>query len=102
RARRPPGSPPLPYTTLFRSEVDAGRRAWGGGRAFRQSAYFNRSARRSRGAAGLFSRRGPPAAEGLRSPSGGGAGEKAVRQLHPRSEEHTSELQSREKRVCRR
>src|SRR5690349_22088794 len=71
--RRPPRSTLFPYTTLFRSHRAQGRRA-------------GRRARRTRRAAG----RPPDAA----------AGRLAVRG-DARSEEHTSELQSRRDLVCR-
>src|SRR3712207_7157994 len=76
--RRPPRSTLFPYTTLFRSGLRAGR---GGGRGARQAL---------RGAVG--ERRALlPLHEAL--PEGVG------RRL--RSEEHTSELQSRQYLVCR-
>src|SRR3712207_7516190 len=71
--RRPPRSTLFPYTTLFRS--DRGRAA-------------RRRRRRRRG----------PAAAGR--PARGGVG-RATRLLTARSEEHTSELQSRQYLVCR-
>src|SRR3712207_8873672 len=71
--RRPPRSTLFPYTTLFRSDhpVPGRVRRAAGG------------ARRDRAAAGLGQRR-------LAHQSAG-----------PRSEEHTSELQSRQYLVCR-
>src|SRR3712207_7992317 len=77
--RRPPRSTLFPYTTLFRSE--AGRRALADGGA-------------ARGA-----RLGPGPLLRLR-PADRHAG---ARDDHrrPRSEEHTSELQSRQYLVCR-
>src|SRR3712207_7420122 len=79
--RRPPRSTLFPYTTLFRSDRDArdGRRGPGGG---------------GRAAPGLrrhrpLSRARPPAAGADGAPARG------------RSEEHTSELQSRQYLVCR-
>src|SRR5690606_40193385 len=80
--RRPPTSPLFPYTTLFRSvsqarHQHAGRPARRAHRA-RARDRVRRTARR-RGVRRLLSRRGPPV----------------------RSEEHTSELQSRENLVCR-
>src|SRR3712207_7255539 len=79
--RRPPRSTLFPYTTLFRS---------GGGGA------------RRRGAARDLPRQGhdgPVAARARRGPSGRAAldDDDHVR----RSEEHTSELQSRQYLVCR-
>src|SRR3712207_7501409 len=87
--RRPPRSTLFPYTTLFRS--DGGRRAapsGGGGRRAHGLGDLRRPAPHSdahhRGDAPDAQRRG-----------GGGA-------VHvPRSEEHTSELQSRQYLVCR-
>src|SRR3712207_9008499 len=73
--RRPPRSTLFPYTTLFRSRDDAA--AAGGARALAPAA-------RAGGGAG---RLGP------------GAGSRRLRLL--RSEEHTSELQSRQYLVCR-
>src|SRR3712207_8982917 len=85
--RRPPRSTLFPYTTLFRSRLDrrvhrlpaATRRSRGGG-----------TRRRARSAAPAAARR-PTSASGRalqRAPVG-------------RSEEHTSELQSRQYLVCR-
>src|SRR5436309_8820256 len=77
--RRPPRSTLFPYTTLFRSR---GRDRPPGSRAADQSSPAARPA----------SGRPPP----------GGAGAPArVRRPCWRSEEHTSELQSRENLVCR-
>src|SRR3712207_7064148 len=70
--RRPPRSTLFPYTTLFRS----GRRG---------------APRRSRGPDGRRARRRQP---------GHDAGGRPARR-RPRSEEHTSELQSRQYLVCR-
>src|SRR5207302_9022770 len=84
RYSRPPTSPPFPYTTLFRSDAlpQGERRAGHGGGAI-------------------------PLRHG-RSSLHGGASERrhrSPRSLHRghdrRSEEHTSELQSRENLVCR-
>src|SRR5690349_22893740 len=69
--RRPPGSTLFPYTTLFRSAPDEHRRAAGA------TADRARVARRS------------------------GAGRVRVAARRRRSEEHTSELQSRRDLVCR-
>src|SRR3712207_7412620 len=71
--RRPPRSTLFPYTTLFRSHEDLGGRG--------------------RGPAGGF-------------PGGNCCGARALRWMwpttgRPRSEEHTSELQSRQYLVCR-
>src|SRR3712207_8858463 len=86
--RRPPRSTLFPYTTLFRSP---GRRSEdnSGGRA----AHLAPTSRRS-----LHVHHHRLPARGLRR--------RMARQLggvadHPRSEEHTSELQSRQYLVCR-
>src|SRR5690606_42134288 len=79
---RPPRSTLFPYTTLFRSPRRGCRTSW-------------RSRRRS--------------ARGSRSATGERAGSSRLRStsistrptVGPRSEEHTSELQSRENLVCR-
>src|SRR5687768_18070616 len=78
--RRQPRSTLFPYTTLFRSGAEARRRG-------------DRGAEGDRGARG--------AARGLRvvHRAGDGAEHQAV--VHRRSEEHTSELQSRLHLVCR-
>src|SRR5438874_5182220 len=79
--RRPPRSTLFPYTTLFRSETEAGRAP-----ASSKNQSLPRTTRRSRNARRprrLNVRRGsaPPSKN--------------------RSEEHTSELQSRRDLVCR-
>src|SRR3712207_6990446 len=82
--RRPPRSTLFPYTTLFRSHLSGTHAA--------------RVHRRSRLAAGQRRRR-PPA-----SPARPGTARRVVcltRRGRPRSEEHTSELQSRQYLVCR-
>src|SRR3712207_8568339 len=79
--RRPPRSTLFPYTTLFRS----GRRVDAGGAASHPAAVFRPS----------------------RSPEGRSASLRDGPTAHPspalrqRSEEHTSELQSRQYLVCR-
>src|SRR3712207_8071709 len=91
--RRPPRSTLFPYTTLFRSD---GRRASPAGR--RRPL---RAAARLPGLRVAAGRRGR-GGHGLRH--GAGGGERARRELlHAalRSEEHTSELQSRQYLVCR-
>src|SRR3712207_8324820 len=82
--RRPPRSTLFPYTTLFRSRDRGERRHLG--RHGRLSAAA--PARQGAGAAAV------PAA-------GAGAGQLRRRARHRRSEEHTSELQSRQYLVCR-
>src|SRR3712207_7001807 len=74
--RRPPRSTLFPYTTLFRSDLDAvigHGLLWGGAHRF------------------LLDHVVPGAAAAASSPSN----------VDPRSEEHTSELQSRQYLVCR-
>src|SRR3712207_7885553 len=83
--RRPPRSTLFPYTTLFRSRVVAGDR---GGGPHRVRA---RARRRGPGGHGRVPR---DAAVDAR----GGA---RAHVRGPRSEEHTSELQSRQYLVCR-
>src|SRR3712207_7062027 len=80
--RRPPRSTLFPYTTLFRSRPDAGR--------LRAPEH-----RRPRHAV-------DGADEDLRGHLAPGAGaHRQAAALHRRSEEHTSELQSRQYLVCR-
>src|SRR3712207_8840912 len=82
--RRPPRSTLFPYTTLFRSRADEGRADPG----------HPALARRRRPAPA----RDRPARRGARVPllaAGRGAEDRG------RSEEHTSELQSRQYLVCR-
>src|SRR5690349_21962889 len=76
--RRPPTSTLFPYTTLFRS---------------RRGARPGRPDRRRR----------PPGRRVLprHAPAAGAGGRAARRPGHARSEEHTSELQSRRDLVCR-
>src|SRR2546421_2714159 len=86
--RRPPRSTLFPYTTLFRSAL--GKRARGDGlegelgRIYSLTIQERPNGRR-------------PAVQLLRR--GGGAGR--LDDVHSRSEEHTSELQSRSDLVCR-
>src|SRR3712207_7267636 len=82
--RRPPRSTLFPYTTLFRS---AGRAVRGGGRRAGDGGHADRRAARVRRREDL--RRG---GRRRRLPHPAGRG---------RSEEHTSELQSRQYLVCR-
>src|SRR3712207_8966039 len=84
--RRPPRSTLFPYTTLFRSNLRVGR---AGGRE--QAAQPRRKRRGPR-------RERRPAARHARSDAT--PGERARRD-DSRSEEHTSELQSRQYLVCR-
>src|SRR3712207_7218899 len=80
--RRPPRSTLFPYTTLFRSQLVRVPRAGGSGRR-RVDAVEDEGVPLGRGRAGLPRRHVPPKRQG------------------PRSEEHTSELQSRQYLVCR-
>src|SRR3712207_7230050 len=87
--RRPPRSTLFPYTTLFRSPLDGRRPGTGGGGPA--------AALRARGGAV-----GPCPAVGARPahPPGGDPPRRRDRAA-ARSEEHTSELQSRQYLVCR-
>src|SRR5258707_11920109 len=84
--RRPPRSTLFPYTTLFRSPMDSTKQAP------RPALHGLRSgmARAARGLAGCALMLGALAAQGT-----------AQAQAQDRSEEHTSELQSRQYLVCR-
>src|SRR3712207_8661106 len=84
--RRPPRSTLFPYTTLFRSACVPGRRAPSPCTACRPCA----RRRRRRGSPPWTAARPAPGSAGRR-PSAG----------RRRSEEHTSELQSRQYLVCR-
>src|SRR5687768_18098170 len=88
--RRPPRSTLFPYTTLFRSAgADAGGRA---------ADRFRDRRRLARGSGGEVRHAG----EGSdRAHGEGAAGAAAPGRLVDRSEEHTSELQSRLHLVCR-
>src|SRR5690606_41904531 len=84
--RRPPRSTLFPYTTLFRSSSWRSRGSGGGAGLAVQG-----EGGRGGGVAGVG---------GLEAEGGGGAGgDGGV--VGGRSEEHTSELQSRENLVCR-
>src|SRR5690606_42040194 len=94
--RRPPRSTLFPYTTLFRSviEADLTRRRWTDGDE-RKSCTARVGERKNlilQGGFGFHPQGGGPS--GQRSHPGG-------RTFRRRSEEHTSELQSRENLVCR-
>src|SRR3712207_8576986 len=82
--RRPPRSTLFPYTTLFRS-VPRSRRARGGDVAERVGAFITEllGVGRAADADGVHDEQDPP------------------RHVSQRSEEHTSELQSRQYLVCR-
>src|SRR3712207_8027075 len=83
--RRPPRSTLLPYTTLFRSQ----RRHARNDEARRDSGRRNQSVRR------------PPRAHGAPVKRKERRGSERGRSRRLRSEEHTSELQSRQYLVCR-
>src|SRR3712207_7256634 len=90
--RRPPRSTLFPYTTLFRSEPPDGRLLLVRQRRdhrFRRARALRRAGRRTRRRA-----RRPLPRQGRRPRGRGG-------RSRPRSEEHTSELQSRQYLVCR-
>src|SRR3712207_8502911 len=84
--RQPPRSTLFPYTALFRSRGPAGRDERGGARPLRLHAPGDR---------GLPASRDALAGRALLRRSGRGLGRGG------RSEEHTSELQSRHYLVCR-
>src|SRR3712207_8301619 len=85
--RRPPRSTLFPYTTLFRSlSPDGAIRALVGGRDY-EASQFNRVTQAKRQAGSLFKLFVYLAA--------------MQKGYDPRSEEHTSELQSRQYLVCR-
>src|SRR3712207_6919065 len=91
--RRPPRSTLFPYTTLFRSRSRRRRRRRGGGGAAPRRGTRAGAGRRASGVAA-----DPARCRGCTSP--------ARRRPHilttlTRSEEHTSELQSRQYLVCR-
>src|SRR5256886_16707297 len=90
--RRPPRSTLFPYTTLFRSLDDPSSRAEPDGRRG-QALSAARSRSRARPPPGRRRRRGDPLARRARGP--------ARAAPPPRSEEHTSELQSQSNLVCR-
>src|SRR2546429_7332849 len=89
--RRPPRSTLFPYTTLFRSLRAAGRP---GGGAARRDRLYQRRVRLPQGAGRTRSGGRPTAAVT-------GGSDCHVQAQQTRSEEHTSELQSRLHLVCR-
>src|SRR2546421_7691860 len=82
--RRPPRSTLFPYTTLFRSK--------GGGTLANSDTAAN---------SGSKSRNRLPMRQSVISPCRSGWCLRKTRKLKARSEEHTSELQSRSDLVCR-
>src|SRR3712207_9086223 len=99
--RRPPRSTLFPYTTLFRSgqrhgdPCDAQRSAGIGRPRIGEEAHIARSPKAPGGGEETPKRRG--AATGART----SASKRAPAKAAARSEEHTSELQSRQYLVCR-
>src|SRR3712207_7468046 len=91
--RRPPRSTLFPYTTLFRSGALAARRA-------RRAAARDDAGAGGGGGAAQRVRVGHDAPAPLRAPEGDGTA-RLPAHLRRRSEEHTSELQSRQYLVCR-
>src|SRR3712207_7737568 len=93
--RRPPRSTLFPYTTLFRSPagLECGVEAVAGG--------ARRDHRHGRLAVAPEQRLQQVGLLGLRRQAGGGATPLHVDDEQRRSEEHTSELQSRQYLVCR-
>src|SRR3712207_7461010 len=98
--RRPPRSTLFPYTTLFRSGLHGAAPPRDARRARPARAVLRRA---QAGGAALLR----PAAEGAGAPPHAapvllaGAGPAQDLRAGPRSEEHTSELQSRQYLVCR-
>src|SRR5258708_27193025 len=85
--RRPPRSTLLPYTTLFRSRRDAGDDA--------ERLPHRIDVDAGTGPFGIF------ALPQMRNAAGAGPGIDIYSMRQPRSEEHTSELQSPDHLVCR-
>src|SRR2546429_1411161 len=98
--RRPPRSTLFPYTTLFRSQLGVSR-SLALSKAFARG--LGRSFRARRGVAGNLCRSAAPSRDGV--PGGEldvcGEHERISPDSRGRSEEHTSELQSRLHLVCR-
>src|SRR2546428_10201302 len=88
--RRPPRSTLFPYTTLFRSGVEREKRLLRGV-----------DQRYPRPAGGLVGGPGQRAVQGLGTPCAEMDPGPRLRRSVQRSEEHTSELQSRSDLVCR-
>src|SRR3712207_8972369 len=86
--RRPPRSTLFPYTTLFRSERKKGRKR-----------ERKRKKERNKGEGGKERRRKGKKKKGNRRKEGSGGRKENI--TLGRSEEHTSELQSRQYLVCR-
>src|SRR3712207_6968489 len=88
--RRPPRSTLFPYTTLFRSQREVRRRRY-------QQDEQQRRGERGRARQGELPRGGLP----RREEDVDARARHEVEQREQRSEEHTSELQSRQYLVCR-
>src|SRR2546422_7213610 len=88
--RRPPRSTLFPYTTLFRSRLRRPR-----------SAAFTPLQRASESGPGIFSVLAPRTVKRAKARAPSLISTSFDRTLLPRSEEHTSELQSRLHLVCR-
>src|SRR5256885_4796901 len=98
--RRPPRSTLFPYTPLFRSPAGDVQRLEDGNldAVARQIARAGQAGRAGADDRGLLLRRGVDLRRLVPTSSHRGIGDKA---LQPRSEEHTSELQSPCNLVCR-
>src|SRR3712207_7283159 len=90
--RRPPRSTLFPYTTLFRSDLLLGGPLAAGAAPLPPA---------GRSGSGKPSDAAHSAAGAPGRPVHAAAGTRAARRHPPRSEEHTSELQSRQYLVCR-
>src|SRR5439155_8922999 len=95
--RRPPRSTLFPYTTLFRS-IEPMRIGAG---IFQQTVARSQRTFQRRDAAGVLGIDCEHEPVEKAAPFGRGTAEQTVHDRHERSEEHTSELQSRGHLVCR-
>src|SRR3712207_8447471 len=94
-SRRPPRSPLFPYTRLSRSRRPRGRVYWNWRCAASERLYRLYEGRRR----ALLEAMGPDERAYERRVARGGGG--VAQRCSERSEEHTSELQSRQYLVCR-
>src|SRR2546430_7727000 len=97
--RRPPRSPLFPYTPLSRSRrfhLEIGRLV--GSRRAREG---DRNGQAEPGDSKRGLHRGPPVGQGIGTPIAYLFRRTSGRKVCPRSEEHTSELQSQSNLVCR-